>query len=513
MAVSAQSLLSRSDRAPEPDGLYRAAFNASGVVKLLADPADARIVDVNQAACDYYGYPREELVGLPISHFSETPHDELLSLMALALGQTRNRFETRHRLASGDLREVEINVHPAYHDGRLLLAAVIFDITAAKRLERDLASAVRRLETALGAGQVGVWELDVATNSVWRTPSHDLLYGYSTPLPDWSFERFLSHVLPEERETIGRLYREAIIDGKAVTFQTRIRRADGELRWIEVDATPLQGAGGAVTAISGSVRDVTRIKENEAALENARQETEKASRFKDRFLSVVAHDLRNPLSGMLGLLRLLAGQRDRDEATKLNMIAAAIRAGERAQALMEDLLSVSRFKTGAIKVRMRPVPLRRLTGRVLDSYQEVAGVKGIALENRLPDTSMVVGDETLVEVILQNLVGNAIKFGRAGGRIAVSLAPGEPGILAVFDSGVGVPEEWLGRLFSYEETTSSVGTAGETGTGMGLPLCRDMMNAMGGDLTVASQEGKGTLFYATFTHGAVRFPQSPPTAA
>jgi CheY-like chemotaxis protein/anti-sigma regulatory factor (Ser/Thr protein kinase) len=219
-----------------------------------------------------------------------------------------------------------------------------------------------------------------------------------------------------------------------------------------------------------------------------------ATVMKDKFVSLVSHDMNAPISTILGFLRLLQG----DPGAQLNegakfILAKTIGIGEEMVNLIDDLLNISRLRTGALKLNSQFFDAKYLGLMMAANYSYLAGQKGIEIENTIPDNSRIYGDRALLAEAIQNLVTNAIKFCNKGDHITISLAEGCSTSICVRDTGNGIQPGRLKDIFNYDLKISTLGTAGETGTGLGLHFVKDIMELHGGELDIKSELGKGTL--------------------
>jgi signal transduction histidine kinase len=235
----------------------------------------------------------------------------------------------------------------------------------------------------------------------------------------------------------------------------------------------------------------------EKELRRARKEAEMATELKDKFVSLVAHDLRSPFGTILGYLKLIMN----DSANPLcedhrEMMERVVSQGERLVDMIQELLDISRIKTGKIRPKLKFYDAHFFGSAISENFKREAGKKGIELACNIPAQTRIYADYDLFFQVIKNLVSNAIKFCKKGDRITVFVPPEEPSTVAVRDTGVGIEDSRHGVLFQYEEHTSTTGTAGERGTGLGLPLSRDIMLAHGGTLEFESTPGKGSVFYA-----------------
>lgn len=291
---------------------------------------------------------------------------------------------------------------------------------------------------------------------------------------------------------------DTILSGNTYHAEVHNRAKDGHIYIEEKSITPIKDRRGEITHFVSTGRDITDRKHAEEELRIAKENAEEATRLKDKFVSLVSHDLRGPLATMIGFLKLAVNDADaplsRDAAKRINI---AIDSAGKMNDLIEELLSISRLKTGKIQPKFHFLDANYLALRILVAFGPMAEAKGITLESHIPEKHRLYADHTLFHQVLQNLVSNAVKFCRKGDRIRLFIPDGKPSTVAVSDTGVGIEPSRAVRLFNYEEKTSTIGTAGESGTGLGLPLSRDIMLAHGGNLMVESEPGKGATFYAT----------------
>ncbi|MDX1419373.1 MAG: HAMP domain-containing sensor histidine kinase [Rubricoccaceae bacterium] len=228
-------------------------------------------------------------------------------------------------------------------------------------------------------------------------------------------------------------------------------------------------------------------------------EQEQASRAKDLFFSIISHDLRGPMGALLGLAEVAEHRLDRhDDGELVEMAALMHRSAENLYGLLINLLEWSRLQTGQMRVTPVWVDLHALAAATVEVLAAPAAEKGIWLKNRVAPGTSVQADETMLRSVLLNLVGNGLKFTPEGGSVTVRAERGD-GVVAVTveDTGVGMSGDDVERLFRVEQTRSRTGTAGERGSGLGLVLCKEMIERHGGAITVQSAPGAGSRFRFT----------------
>ena len=226
-------------------------------------------------------------------------------------------------------------------------------------------------------------------------------------------------------------------------------------------------------------------------VEKARDRAEQATLLKDKYISLVSHDLKGPLSAIRGFMHLSQNP----SASPGELREYAKHSYNSANGLLntiESLLNIDRFQSGEIRPDPRPFDASALAAETLMKLQYLADAKGIATRIEIPTGATLTGDRVLIGHVLQNLIGNAIKFTPGGG--AVSLFLPDNRTIAVRDTGGGIPPQILPHLFSHELKTTGIGTAGEKGTGLGLPLCHDIIKAHNGLLRVESGAAGTTMY-------------------
>jgi signal transduction histidine kinase len=215
---------------------------------------------------------------------------------------------------------------------------------------------------------------------------------------------------------------------------------------------------------------------------------------RSRFVSTVAHELRTPLTGLGGYLDLILDDKVDDPAVEREFLERGRGIVSSIASLVGDLLELSRLDSGSLRLELAPFSMAELGSRVIGALQPIAMDRGIALEAELPPRMrMALGDRRRIEQILTNLVGNALKFVAPGGRVKLAAwTDGAVALFAVRDDGAGIGPDDRARIFERFQRLAA--HEGVTGTGLGLPIARDLARAMGGELDVASVPGSGSSF-------------------
>jgi len=221
-----------------------------------------------------------------------------------------------------------------------------------------------------------------------------------------------------------------------------------------------------------------------------------AKATQDRLYSIIAHDLRNPLQFLLFTSDVLhCDYENLEESAIRNYIGKVFKTVQNTSDLLENLLQWSVSQYGHLECRPHPIKYNQLVADLLDLFQHNAEKKNIALESDLPERFQVYADEDMIKSVLRNLVSNALKFTHPGGRVLVSVRRKQDKIYtAVTDTGLGIPPQRQETLFNMGLNTTTTGTAKEKGTGLGLILCKELIEKNNGEIRITSQVEKGSCF-------------------
>ncbi|PKP36815.1 MAG: hypothetical protein CVT98_07010 [Bacteroidetes bacterium HGW-Bacteroidetes-15] len=246
-------------------------------------------------------------------------------------------------------------------------------------------------------------------------------------------------------------------------------------------------------------RKNAEIEKQAKELEKQRTELEALNSTKDKFFAIIAHDLKNPFSTVLGLSELLAREFETFDSDSLkNFITQIYKYSNNTFNLLENLLQWSMLQTGRMPLRPRIVSLKSIIEENIDILSGNATHKDVSIEVVASNDSTAYVDSNQITTVVRNLLSNAIKFTPSKGKILISVeSHGEMWKISVKDNGVGISEKDLNRLFHIDSNPTKIGTAQETGTGLGLILCKEFVERNGGTIWVESGEGKGSAFYFT----------------
>jgi PAS domain S-box-containing protein len=496
------------DRLRESETRYRQLVEKAQDIIFRTD-VNGFFTYVNPVASRVMGLPEAELVG---KHFSELiREDHRGRVVALLVSQFRQRIATTYdefAAVARDGREVWFGQHvQLLMEGDQVqgFQSVARDITERKRAEERAENERRQLREMVTHAPVAMAILDREGRYIAHSKRWPRLWGF------------------EGQTIVGRAH-HAVLQGKPLPekYQEGVRRAlagevvsdpedafelaDGSRLYVSWSLQPWRGPEGAVEGVMAVVRNID-------ALVRARQTALDASRHKSEFLANVSHQLRTPLNAIIGMASLmLEDELDEAQRQRAQLID---RSGQQLLAMIDEVLDFSKAEAGQLELEVIDFELRSLVQDVLDSFAEPAARKGLGVTCTIPDAvpDALRGDPRRLRQVLASLVGNAVKFTEAGTvAIRAGLVPG-PADAAVVrfeisDSGVGIHPDARPHLFEPFSQADGSTTRRYGGTGLGLAISKRLVEAMGGEIDVCSQPGRGSTF--SFT---ARFDRQPPAAA
>ena len=289
----------------------------------------------------------------------------------------------------------------------------------------------------------------------------------------------------------------------SLVFETQCAGRDGMHVPVEVSARVVSRESAGV--IQCFLRDISERKKQEELIRVMNASLEQAMAEKDQLLSIISHDLRSPLSGLLAFTRILSEKVQTYSIEELKKFADIMQLSAKGvYDLLENLLEWSKLQRGLFQFEPAPLNLTDLVEQSTNLLRSLAEQKNVVLENQVPEDVIVSADNAMLKTLLRNLLANALKYSRQGGRVRIfTESDGALVTVGVRDEGVGMEESVLAGLFKKNIIQSQTGTDGERGTGLGLLLCAELIQRLGGEIWVLSSPGQGTTVYFTLPRGQV----------
>ena len=393
--------------------------------------------------------------------------------------------------------EVELGINI----GRQLAFAI-----ARKRTDDALKENEERLRLATQTGKVGIWDWNITLNRLLWTDSLFEIHGVAKDDFNGTVDAFTTLVHPDDKERVATSLARAMNHTEPYELEFRIVKPNGDVAWVFTTALALHD--GTTSRMLGATLDITDRKEAEAEKEvllarehQLRQLAEEASRLKDEFLAIMSHELRNPLNVIVGYSDLLTRTKEITDSPQLFKMTDAIKRNAKTQAkLVQDLVDLSRLRSGKLELNREVVSVLTCVSSAVDTVRQEASTKKIALTvNAGDDSVMVHADPIRLQQIVWNLLNNSVKFTPAGGAIAVSINVNNgDAALIVKDDGQGIDPAFLPHVFEIFRQADSGTTRAQSGMGVGLAVVKQLVELHGGAVSVFSDgPGKGTQFTVT----------------
>jgi PAS domain S-box-containing protein len=441
----------------------------------------------------------EELIGkTDIEIYGDAPHvrqyvEDDKKTMLLKKGQT---LVNEQMFVYPDGRTIYslVKKFPVYDDKNkvIAIASISRDITDYKKALQSLSESEKKFRFLIENQSEGIGVLDVQNRFTFINPATEKIFG--TEKGKMINKSLLQFVSRDNKDLIVENFKR-LNESDTVTFDIPIRKTDKDFSTILVTATSLKQdkkAKGIFVVFS----DITTFKKSEETLLKSEKELLETNAEKDKFFSIIAHDLKNPFHSILNFSDLLLkhySTYDKEEVlTFIKMISESSR---QAFNLLDNLLHWSRARTGRINLQPVPVDLNSLVTINISLLEISAIEKNIHVTHSVKPKTFVQCDENMISTVIRNLLSNAIKFTRPAGKITIT-SHEKPNThdISITDTGVGINEENLGKLFRIDTHFSTTGTANEEGTGLGLILCREFVTLNNGSIRVVSKPGKGSTF-------------------
>jgi len=370
------------------------------------------------------------------------------------------------------------------------------DITKRKEAEKELFESEQRYRCLIETANEGII-VAKSRKLVFVNPMMLEFTGYTEE--EMLSQEFLEFVYNEDWDLVlnnqSKRLNGEIADPR---YQLRIVTKNKSIKWFDMSGVKIEWKGEPATM--NFVTDITERKRVEAEIAFKNEELLRLNSEKDKFFSIIAHDLRGPFGGFLGLTQIMANQLADLTMDELQQIAISMKnSATNLSNLLENLLEWSLVHQGLMPFDPKILKLRPIADESISIMQEPAKSKDIEIINYISDDIMVFVDSNLLQTVIRNLVSNAVKFTPKGGNIKLySKTTDERNVeISIQDSGIGISPIMLNQLFRLDSKTNRNGTEGESSSGLGLLLCKGFVEKHGGKLWAESKEGEGSTFYFT----------------
>lgn len=517
----------------ESETKFRLLLESSGYIFIYID-IYKNIQTFNHRASEFF----LSITGKPIQ--SNSSINELFDLLNLDKTIIDKAFhgqvfykEVFHKLKNEKLN-LEITLKPIFNENNIIeaLSFIAYDITLKKQINQELLYNEERLKTILEILPVGI----VITNDLGRfvyvnlAASKMLNFNLNTPITDfnnpknWKFVDNNYDIIPRPDYPS---YRSLKFGETILNMEMGLLNQDDTFTWLNVSSAPIPIPGyGVVLAFKDITESVIANETNKRLIqdlyesrmsieENAGQimrlnyelearaeELKKLNYTKDKFFSIISHDLRNPLGGFMQITELLVNDMFKMPIIEIQDVLTELHSSaDNIYKLLNNLLDWSKTQTGKVDFNPSSLSLKYLVDNTIDLVKINVLNKNITLLTDIDDSINIFADARMVLTVIRNLVTNSIKYTKRGGYINIIAfkdeSTPEVATICIEDSGIGIPEEDLPKLFELSSQKGRPGTDNEPSTGLGLILCQEFVNKNGGLIWAESTQDKGSKFFFT----------------
>lgn len=481
---------------------------------------DRRLILVNHGALAYFGAASDEDVlektpaDIAAVHSMTPSHGAMLEVLieeVFADGAARIDVE-EYRVRNDGQEQWMLHTCVPLRDSLDSVVGVIGNvrnISALKRSEKALRDNEHRLKLATQIGRIGIWDVDLATETVTFDDAMCELYGLPRTELSGHVSEWIQRIHPDDRTLTLSTVESAIENPGTVSFTFRVVNPDGTVRYLQGSAGRIQDVNGHAKRLIGVNIDITEQMQTRAALEETLMQEKELGELKSRFVSMASHEFRTPLAGILTVTESLSRYRGQMSEAQIEERLSKIRARVKFMSdMLEDVLVLARMEAGYIEIQPKELDFAVVCKEVVrDTCTRFDAVGRIDLQTEAP--VIATADERLIRQVFDNLIANALHYSPADSRVAVELVQTDTGIrFTVQDSGIGIPPQDLGRLFNPFHRGKNVGT--RTGTGLGLGIVKHAIDLHGGDIEIKSVEEQGTTIIVTIPNQGSDRPQVGP---
>lgn len=489
----------------ESEKKYRALFDLSQSAIIIVDLRSRQIIDWNLAALKLLGYSSKEMKNCKLGalHDKKVYDKTRVEIEMQLIRKGRFSVETVWLEKTG--KEIPVNLYGGYLElkKKNLVQIYAYDISEKKKVENELLENLE-IRTALFEGSRDPMILvDLDDHCRHVNPAMTRVFGYSP-------EEVIGKPFPGLMETDEKMFAEWVElckkAGGVSNYETNRKAKSGKIIPVSITISPIKNSKGELVYLSFWYRDISESKKTEEELLVANEairkyadELKDLNANKDKFFSIIAHDLRSPFQGLLGFCNLINSEYGNltDEESKF-IIHNIGESAKNIFALIENLLEWSRVQSGRKEFIPKKINLYEEALTAIISQKIQAINKEITLKNQIDEKIYIKADENMVQTVLRNLISNGLKFTPNGGAVIVSASVKKNFIeICIEDTGIGIAEEDIPKMFRIETHFVMQGTNKESGTGLGLILCKEFIQKHGGDLWVESVLGDGSRFCFT----------------
>jgi len=497
-------LINQTDKIKENRDLQFFKLLFENIKEGIAVETKGRIISANNMFANIFGYSSfEEIMGKDILDLTAA-NNVLKVAEYLQLYHSRKevpqRFEFLGKRKDGSTFTCELSPSVIKSEGHLYFIFTVQDITEKKIAQQIICESEEKYRNLIENIDDFLFTLERSRlffKPVFFTHPVEKITGYSREemLKDIKLLIKIIHPddIPAMKENIKKFSRSR--NKMSAEFEFRIINRQGNVVWVRSKLSVTRNASGDVEKVYGLVSDISLRKKAEEDLQKTTQNLVKLNETKDRFISIISHDLRTPFSSILGFTDLLLNDETLTPDERNQYVKYIQESSNSMLALVNSLLDWTRLQTGRIRFEPEKADVSEVISKSINALSGAAFQKNISITSTVQENLYLFIDKDLIGQVFNNLISNAIKFTHNGGSIVISAEPYQYSRFFEFsvkDNGIGIKPEDAKKLFGVDTKYSTEGTAGEKGTGLGLSLVKEIIEKHGGSVRIESEPGSGT---------------------
>jgi PAS domain S-box-containing protein len=492
----------QDDKAEVEESLRRVRFSVDHTSDLLLWlDEEGMLFDFNQQTMEILARSEDELRGAPLWQVDTTiTADKWGDIWAGASGKGSN-YEGKLLSSGGEEIPVDIIAIRQQFNGGEHLFLVMRDARSRKEAESRLRDQLYFTNTLIDTIPSPIFYKDMDGQYLGCNQAFEEMLGLSR---EKLIGKTVYDISPNDlAESYHKSDMDLIRNGRAQIYESEVVGHDRICRNVIFHKAVFKDSDGKRAGLVGVFVDITELKEYEAELLLSRDKAEVANRAKSEFLAVMSHEIRTPLNAILGVTEILQGTDiDSDQS---NFLGVLKRAGNNLLTLIEDILDITQIESGLMTFKNSPINIKELTCDALEVHAQSAGNKGLCLSHHIDPATpeQFYSDPKRIRQILLNLLGNAVKFTEQGDvELQISNHNSQGILFSIRDTGIGISEENRTLIFEPFSQADSSLTRQYGGVGLGLSICKRLVDAMGGRIWVEGGLGKGSIFHFYLTSAA-----------
>jgi PAS domain S-box-containing protein len=483
---------------------FRSLFQNSQIgIKLST--VSGELVDINEAALSMFGMDRDQAKIFTANKLYENPEDRRMMMDELEKYGSVKEHEIQFCRTDGSIIDIMMDITPLEIAGERYLLSTFSDVTEKRRAVAALTQSEQRYRELVEKARSAILRLDSDGHVTFMNEFAEWLFELSGK--DWQGKHIIGLIVPSTNsrgEDLFSTLKQLEAEGRDIVARLFLimnenenMTSSGRRLWISWQFQLISSPEGKETGVIAVGIDITGQKLAEMALARAKNQADAANLAKSEFLANMSHEIRTPLNAIIGFSQVLEAQAsDMLNENQKRYLSYITDSGNHLLEMVNDILDLSKIEARKIELTYSDFNLVEVLNRITSTVSGLADKKKIMIGSKIDDAiGWIHGDEVRIKQILYNLLSNAVKFTETGKRIGIdAAADGDEAVVAVWDEGIGIPEDKIDTLFDPFVQVRNSNEVKAEGTGLGLSITKQLVELHGGAISVESTPGKGSRF-------------------